>query len=150
MHVHAFGSSWAHLQLWVRRACWALVAGVCAVSCSSSPTAPQNGPLATGRWSGSTGACLSVVESSCNFVAGCGHGQFPRPIVSADGIFEVDGTYRIEAGPVSIDPAPPAHFSGSVAGSRLTLTVKPTASSLPAASYSLILSGTGTCSVPCV
>jgi hypothetical protein len=93
---------------------------------------------------------LSVAESSCNFVAGCGHGQFPRPIVTADGTFEMDGTYRIEAGPVSIEPAPPAHFSGSVAGSRLTLTVRPTVASLPPASYSIIFSGAGTCSVPCL
>jgi len=70
--------------------------------------------------------------------------------VGADGTFEVDGTYRIEAGPVSIEPAPPAHFSGSFDGSRLILTVTPTVTSLPAASYSMILSGAGTCSVPCV
>jgi hypothetical protein len=119
-----------------------------AVGCSSSPTAPQAGPLAAGRWSSTTGACLSVGDSACNFVAGCGHGQFSRPIVGADGTFEVDGSYRIEAGPISIDPPPPAHFSGAVDGSRLILTVKPAA--LPTAAYTLILSGTATCSVPCL
>jgi hypothetical protein len=121
---------------------------LCVASCSSSPTAPQSGPLAAGRWSSSVGQCLSVADQSCNFAAGCGHGVFPRPVVNADGTFEVDGTYRIEAGPISIDPAPPAHFSGSVSGSTLMLTVRP--ATLPAASYSLSLSGTGTCSVPCL
>jgi hypothetical protein len=90
-----------------------------------------------------------VTESSCNFVAGCGHGQFPRPVVSESGTFEVDGTYRIEAGPVSIQPAPPARFSGSLIGGRLILTVTPAAPLQPA-SYSMILNGTGTCSVPCL
>jgi hypothetical protein len=118
--------------------------------CTASPTSLQAGSLATGRWSGGTGQCLSVTETSCDFVAGCGHGQFPRPIVNADGTFDVDGTYRIEAGPISLNPAPPAHFSGSVDGSHLILTVKPTDPSQSTASYSLILSGTGTCAVPCV
>ena len=117
-------------------------------ACTSSPTAVHTGPLATGRWSNTAGQCLLVSDSGCNFVAGCGHVQLPLPQVAADGTFEVDGTYRIEVGPVSIDPAPPAHFSGSVSGSNLILTVKP--ATLPTASYSLILSGAGTCSVPCV
>jgi hypothetical protein len=62
---------------------------VCA--CTSSPTAPQIGPLAIGRWSTTAGQCLTVTEPSCNFVSGCGHGVFPRPTVAADGTFEVDG-----------------------------------------------------------
>jgi hypothetical protein len=37
-----------------------------------------------------------------------------------------------------------------VTGSRLMLTVTPTVQSLPGVSYSMTLSGTGTCSVPCV
>ena len=128
----------------------ALFVAACAVGCTSSPTSPQNGPLAAGRWSSTTGACLLVGDSSCNFVVGCGHGEFSRPIVNPDGTFEVDGTYRVEAGPISIDPPPPAHFSGSVDGSRLTLTVKPAA--MQSATYTVSLSGTstGVCSVPCV
>jgi hypothetical protein len=127
----------------------ALVIGVVAWGCTSSPTAPQSGPLAIGRWSSAAGQCLTVTESSCNFVAGCGHGVFARPTVGTDGAFEVDGTYRIEAGPISIQPAPPAHFSGSLSGGRLLLTVTPMAP-LTSTSYSMTLSGTGTCSVPCL
>jgi hypothetical protein len=91
-----------------------------------------------------------VADTNCNLVVGCGHGQFPRPSLRADGSFAVDGTYRIEVGPISIDPAPPAQYLGSVAGSRLMLTVVPTVSSLPAASYSMTLAGTEKCVVPCV
>jgi hypothetical protein len=126
-----------------------LLIGVLAWACTSSPTAPQSGPLAIGRWSSAAGQCLTVTESVCNFVAGCGHGVFPRPTLSTDGSFEVDGTYRIEVGPISIQPAPPAHFSGSLTDGRLLLTVTPTAPLTPA-SYTMTLSGTGTCSVPCL
>jgi len=128
----------------------ALLLGVAACACTSSPMASQAGPLATGHWSSNTGQCLSVTESSCNFTAGCGHGQFPRPQVTANGTFQVDGTYRIEVGPISVQPAPRAQFYGSVTGSKLVLTVTPTDKSVSVTSYTLILNGTGTCSVVCV
>ena len=92
--------------------------------------------MTIGVWT-SGGACLTVATDTCDLTAGCGHGQFPRPIVHADGTFEADGTYRIEIGPVSIDPAPPAHFSGVVDGARLTLKVVPSGSTLPPASYAM-------------
>jgi hypothetical protein len=95
-----------------------------------------------------SGACLSVTEIGCSLAIGCGHGEFPRPIVRTDGTFDVDGTYRIEVGPISINPPPPAHFSGSVTGSRLILNVVPTGS-LPQASYSMTQTSVGTCPVPC-
>src|SRR5262249_48846256 len=101
------GSSWV-----IRRPlAFALVAVVALswlITCRGNPAAPAEGPLAIGQWTGD-GACLAVAESSCNLVVGCGHGQFPRPSVRSDGTFDVDGTYRIEVGPVSIEPAPPAH-----------------------------------------
>jgi hypothetical protein len=62
----------------------------------------------------------------------------------------VDGTYRIEIGPISIDPAPPAHFFGAVSGSRLILNVVPTVQSLPPASYLMTVTTAGACQSPCV
>jgi hypothetical protein len=126
-----------------------LVVATFVSSCQGSPTGPNGGRLATGRWTGG-GACLSVTDTACDLVVGCGHGQFQRPTLRADGSFEVNGTYRIEAGPISIEPAPPAQFWGLVSGSRLTLTVVPSVASLPSASYSMTLTGTGTCVVPCL
>jgi|SRR6516162_821401 len=120
-----------------------------AAACHSSPTEPNDGPLAIGRWTGD-GACLSVADAGCNLAVGCGHGQFPRPTVRADGTFDIEGSYRIEAGPISIDPAPPAHFSGSVTGSRLLLTVVPTVASLAPMSFSMAPTTAGTCPIPCV
>ncbi|HYT77465.1 MAG TPA: hypothetical protein VEL79_22095 [Vicinamibacterales bacterium] len=104
--------------------------------------------MPTGRWTGD--ACLSAAADGCDLVVGCGHGQFPAPAVHADGTFEVNGTYRIEVGPVSIDPAPPAMFSGVLKGQTLTLSVTPSDPSLRPASYVLQLTnGTGKCAVTC-
>lgn len=125
-----------------------LLAALVFSACSRSPAAPAETALAIGQWSGQN-ACLSVSDRGCNLVVGCGHGQFSRPFVRPDGTFDVDGTYRIEVGPVSTDPAPPAHFSGVVSGSSLTLRVTPSGT-LPPASYSLALGAPGMCLVLCV
>jgi hypothetical protein len=130
---------------------WLAVAAACVVvaACGGNPAEPRSGPLANGRWTGN-GVCLSVADSGCNLTAGCGHGQFPRPTIRDDGTFDVDGTYRVEIGPVTIEPAPPAHFSGSLVGSVLTVTVVPS-NGLPTVTYSLGPSSTnGSCGVACV
>jgi hypothetical protein len=122
-----------------------------AAACAETPTQPRNTTLTAGRWTGDGGGCLSVAADGCDLVVGCGHGQFPPPVVHADGTFEVNGTYRIEAGPISINPAPPAMFSGILKGQTLTLSVTPSDPSQRPASYVLQLTnGTGKCSVPCV
>jgi hypothetical protein len=125
----------------------ALVACGGVLACAGNPAGPNETPLATGRWTGD-GACLSVADTGCNLAVGCGHGEFRRPTIRADGTFDVDGTYRIEVGPISIEPAPPAHFSGVLTGSRLTLNVMRSGS--PPASYVLAPATAGTCPIPCV
>jgi hypothetical protein len=92
-----------------------------------------------------------VAPEGCDLVVGCGHGQFARPVLQADGKFEIDGTYRIEAGPISINPAPPAIFSGILRGQTLTLSVTPSDPSLRPGSLVLQLTNaSGKCAVPCV
>jgi len=121
-----------------------------AAACTETPTQPRDTTLPTGRWTGD-GACLSVGVDGCDLVVGCGHGQFAQPDVHADGTFAVSGTYRIEVGPISINPAPTATFSGVLSGQTLTLSVAPSDPSPRPASYVLQLTnGTGKCSVPCV
>jgi len=130
----------------------AIAFAICAAiaACSGGPADPRGGPLPTGRWTGD-GACLSVTESECNLAVGCGHGVFPRPTIGADGTFGVDGTYRVEVGPISINPGPPAYFSGSVSDSlTITLRVVPTSANSPPASYVLRPAGAGGCPIPCV
>jgi hypothetical protein len=117
-------------------------------ACNRNPTRPGEAPLAAGRWAGD-GACLSVAGSGCDLVVGCGRGEFAQPILRADGTFEVDGTYRIEIGPISIEPAPAAHFSGVVTRSGLTLKVVPSGS-LPPAAYLMRQTTAGTCPILCL
>jgi hypothetical protein len=126
----------------------ALAACLALPGCGHTVLGPS-GPLATGRWT-SDSACLAVADSGCDLIVGCGHGRFSRPVVGSDGRFEVDGTYRIEAGPISTTPPPPAHFSGSLNGSRLTLTVAPTSDGLPPATFIFTLTGGGNCPVQCL
>jgi hypothetical protein len=138
------------LRMVARRASMFVIVCLLAFSaCRSNPTAPGGTPLANGRWSGN-GACLSVTDTGCNLAVGCGHGQFSKPIIRSDGTFDVDGTYRLEVGPVSIDPAPPAHFSGAVSGSTLILNVLASVGSFLPASYSMAASVPGNCPIPCV
>jgi hypothetical protein len=118
--------------------------------CAATPTQPRDTTLPAGRWTGDNG-CLSVAVDGCDLVVGCGHGQFPAPVVHADGTFEVSGTYRVEVGPISIHPAPPATFSGVVKGQTLTITVAPSDRSVAPASYVLHLTNApGKCAVPCL
>ena len=120
-------------------------------ACGDTPTQPRDTTLPTGRWTAGNGACLSVALDGCDLVVGCGHGQFLQPAVRADGTFEVSGTYRIEAGPVGINPAPPAMFSGVLRDRTLTLSVTPSDPSLQPASYVLQLTNASAkCTVPCV
>ena len=117
-------------------------------ACGSGPSSPSDAPLAIGRWAGG-GACLVIAASGCDLVAGCGHGAFARPMVRADGTFDATGTYRIEVGPISIEPAPAARFSGKLTATTLTLNVIPTNGS-PPATYSMSPAASAPCSVPCV
>lgn len=129
----------------------AAAAVVCVMTstCTRAPTAPSS--IAVGRWSGD-GVCLSVSDQACDLVAGCGHGRFPTPSIRGDGTFDVQGTYRIEVGPIGIDPPPPARFSGVLTDRTLTLTVTPSDPRVPPATYVLRLASEGAarCAVLCL
>ena len=85
-----------------------------------SPTEPRAIALGNGKWSGD-GGCLSITDSGCDFAAGCGHGQFPKPTIRPDGTFDVDGTYRVEVGPISDHIG--VRDSKAVSGNRRSNTV---------------------------
>jgi hypothetical protein len=121
-----------------------------ATSGCTGTSAPTEITLPLGRWTGGS-ACLSVTADGCDFVAGCGHGQFPRPVVHPDGSFAVGGTYRVEVGPISINPAPPAAFSGLVRGGTIMLTVVPSDPSLkPIVAELQLTNDAAKCAVPCL
>jgi len=136
--------------LWVTRTAAAIVVCLLVAACAGTPTQPRDTTLPAGRWTGD-GACLSVAAEGCDLVVGCGHGQFVQPDIHADGTFAVSVTYRIEVGPISINPAPAAMFSGTLKGQTLTLHVTPSDPSLQPATYLLQLTNaSGKCAVPCV
>ena len=141
-------SGFARAGTWLTRMGAASLVCLLVIACAETPTQPGDTTLPAGRWSGD-GVCLSVAADGCDLVVGCGHGQFTSPVVHADGTFAVSGTYRIEVGPISINPAPPAMFSGVLNGHTLTLSVTPSDPSLRPASYVLQQAdGTGKCAVP--
>lgn len=88
-------------------------------------TASTDAPLlATGHWGGN--GCLDVSEQDVYLGATCAFGTFMRPRLDPDGHFEVDGVWQTAIGP---SPPPgvggdPAHFSGIVQGTKLTLVVR--------------------------
>jgi hypothetical protein len=120
------------------------------IGCADMPAEPRAATmLSAGTWTGD--GCLSVSSrEGCELVVGCGHGVFPQPVVRDDGTFDVDGTYRVEAGPVSINPAPPAKFSGVLRGQTLTLTVTPSGSIRPMSFELQLSSASGRCVTACV
>jgi hypothetical protein len=144
------GNRSATARAWVTRVVTVGLFCLLVDGCTKTPTQTGDTALPTGGWTGD-GACLSVTLAGCDLVVGCGHGQFPPPVVRADGTFEVDGTYRVEAGPITINPAPPAIFSGLLRGRTLMLSVAPIDQSPRPASYVLQLThASGKCAVPCV
>ena len=123
---------------------------VLAGACGGASARPGGIPLSPGRWTDGA-VCLAVAADESELIAGCGHGRFATPLVRNDGTFAVEGTYRIEAGPVGIEPAPPAAFSGRVKGHTLTLAVTPSDPSISPGSWVLQwTSAAGACAVRCL
>jgi hypothetical protein len=125
------------------------------IACNGSPTEPRVRAIAEGLWTGEGGVCLRVpsvnqTPRTAILTAGCGKGTFPTPDVRDDGTFEVEGTFRVEAGAVSNDPPPPAHYTGVLTNTTLTLTVTPTDPSAQRTTYKLHLDPNGSCGPACL
>lgn len=124
------------------------------IACHGSPTEPRVRAIAEGLWTGG-GACLRVPSANqfprtAMLIAGCWKGTFPTPDVRDDGTFEVEGTFRFEAGPVSNDPPPPAHYSGVLTNTTLTLTVTPTGPAAQRTTFRLHPDPNGSCGPACL
>jgi len=88
---------------------------------------PPPSALAVGHWGNDQGTCVEVSDPLVIITSGCALGRFvPPATISSDGRFEADGFWLIEAGPASANDrgGAPAHFSGVVQGTTLTLTVR--------------------------
>ena len=133
----------------VRKTVVGLMCLLLGAACAETPTQPrQTTMLSSGAWTGD--GCLDVTGGQCELVVGCGHGVFSAPAIRADGTFDVEGTYRVEAGPISINPPPPATFSGVLNGQTLTLTVTPRDGSRPSTYVLRFNSTSGKCVTACV
>lgn len=103
--------------------------------------------LVPGHWGGN-GICVDVTSTIVRINAGCGGGSFPTPTVGADGRFEADGTFGIGIGPIPPNPiTPPAHFSGLIQGTSMTLTVR--SGSQTYGPWSVQLGDPTPCTPPC-
>ena len=93
-------------------------------ACSSATSSDQPArTLALGSWGGDSVGVI-VSDSVVHVHIGCTKGDFRRPpLLSADGVFDVTGTYILRAYPIEIGPSLPARFTGWVRGGRLRITV---------------------------
>ena len=85
--------------------------------------------LANGHWGSNLsegGVCIDVSDAGVKTNSGCAFGNFPKPVVGADGHFEADGTL-VTGGVAQPPPPPPAHFSGVVQGTSMTLSARTSA-----------------------
>lgn len=85
-------------------------------------TADGTAGLAAGHWGGAD-ACVDVDATQVVIRTSCAISFFALPLLAADGSFSGDGTYQPIPGAGPADPVP-AHFSGSVNGTTLTLTIR--------------------------
>jgi len=96
-----------------------LTLALCA--CSSSVLWP--GGVAGGTWGGDNAALIGD-DTSAHVHIGCTFGTAHQPIVpGTDGKFDVTGEYNISVGPIMVGSNHPAHFTGTVAGRIMALTV---------------------------
>lgn len=90
--------------------------------------APISGPPLSGQWGGQH-VGLNLDESGGRLEYDCAAGTISEPVIPArDGSFAAEGTHTPgTGGPARIDQVPasyPAHYTGEVDGSTMTLTVE--------------------------
>jgi hypothetical protein len=102
-------------------------------------TADGTAGLAAGHWGGAD-ACVDVDATQVVVRTSCAISFFVLPVLAADGSFSGDGTYQPIPGAGPADPVP-AHFSGSVNGTTLTLTIQTAHDSIGPATVKLGVQG---------
>jgi hypothetical protein len=90
---------------------------------SSADIEPGPPALTAGHWGGPV--CVEVLASEIDVTGQCAFGSFALPAaVDPDGHFETDGRWTAGVGPVTLPSGEPAHLSGLVQGTKLTLLVQ--------------------------
>jgi hypothetical protein len=96
-----------------------------AQSCGAAGADIEPAPpaLTAGHWGGPV--CVEVLASEIDVTGQCAFGSFARPAaVDPDGHFETDGKWLAGVGPVILPGGEPAHLSGLVQGTKLTVIVQ--------------------------
>jgi hypothetical protein len=131
------------MALRLRRAL--IVLGVVATSCGDTPTGPSR--LPAGAWGGDH-ISMSVAENSTHLELDCAHGDIPGvPTLDRRGQFEVAGTFvREHGGPIREGETPDSHpaiYSGRVASTTLTLSIRLSDSHESIGSFILVSGSSG-------
>jgi len=95
------------------------------ISCAG---AAEMQKIPTGAWGGDH-ISIEVGSKSASIEYDCAHGTIEGPLeVDANGRFNLRGTHTPErGGPIRADEqqkSQPAHYSGSISGNKMTLTLK--------------------------
>ena len=100
----------------------AAIAVVAALNCAAaSPVVPADGLLPLGNYGGDSGAMI-VGDTAMHLHIGCTFGDVSgRVPVGADGRFDVAGSYTLRAYPITVGPAVPARFTGTIDGDRVVV-----------------------------
>jgi hypothetical protein len=101
-----------------------LVAAVAALSCAAaSPVVPADLLLPLGTYGGDGGGMI-VGDTALHLHIGCTFGDVSgRVPMDANGRFDVAGSYMLRAYPLSVGPAVPARFTGTIDGDRVVVSV---------------------------
>ena len=110
----------------------AVLCGLAAACSSSNVAFAPNGFLPLGNWGGDS-AGMIVSDTGTHFHIACTYGDVSgRLPLSADGRFDVAGSYLLRAFPIAVGPTMPARFVGRVTGTAanpmatITVTVTDT------------------------
>jgi hypothetical protein len=99
----------------------AVVSLACSSTVSSVPM--SSGFIPLGTWGGDSGGMI-VGDTAMHLHVACTYGDVSGRIpVSANGQFDVTGSYMLRAYPIAVGPSVPARFIGHVNGSAITVTV---------------------------
>jgi hypothetical protein len=101
----------------------ALVGTVAALSCAStSPVVPADLQIPLGTYGGDSGGMI-VGDTAMHLHIACTFGDVSgRVPVDASGRFDVTGSYMLRAYPITVGPAVPARFTGTIDGDRIVVT----------------------------
>ena len=100
-----------------------VIGSVATLSCASTtPVVPADRQLPLGTYGGD-GAGMIVGDTAMHLHIGCTFGDVSgRVPVDANGRFDVAGSYTLRAYPITVGPAVPARFTGSIDGDAIVVT----------------------------